>query len=82
MVIWVHAHDQYQNINTSYSGVVSVVLISGQSVTGVGLVSISNGIGQRTITTRVAQSVQLGLSDVGSTGLNVQSQSTVIFRPG
>ena len=82
MIVWVQAQDQYQNKNPTFSGFVSMVVLSGTGVTGIGLVSITNGLGQRSVTTHVAQSVRLGLTDSGQTGLNVQSQSTVIFQPG
>src|SRR5207249_4135071 len=49
------------------------------SATGGGLVDIVNGVGTKSISDQVAQTVNLSLSDSQSTGFNVSSVQDVIF---
>lgn len=77
VAISVQAEDNNGNIDTSFAGQVTLN-ISGPA-TGGGVISIVNGVGVSSVTATAAGSVNLSLNDSGDTGLNVASQSTIIF---
>ncbi len=76
-VVTVRAVDASGNIDTSYQS--DVTLVASGSATGDGLVSITDGVGTKTIRDMVAETVHLTLSDTEGTGLNVGSSQYVIF---
>lgn len=75
--VTVRAEDNSGNLDTTYQN--DVTLVADGSATGEGLVSITNGVGTKTITDTVAETVNLILSDSQGTGLNVASTQNVVF---
>jgi urease beta subunit len=78
--VTVQAQDQYGNLVTGENR--DVTLVASGSATGDGLVNITNGVGTRSITDAVPETVTLSLSDTQGTGLNVSSTQTVVFAAG
>ncbi len=81
LTVTVQAQDSGSNLVSTYNGGVTLVA-TGTSVTGGGVVNIINGVGTSTVSTNVAQTVGLTLSDTQSTGFNVSSSQFVTFAPG
>ena len=79
--ITIQAQDSSNQLVTTYNGGVTLVA-TGTSVTGGGLANIVNGVGTSTVSTNVAQTVTLALSDTQSTGFDVSSSRLVTFSPG
>ncbi len=80
-IITIQAQDGSNQLAATYNGGVTLVA-SGTSVTGGGLVTIVNGVGTTTVSTNIAQTVALTLSDTQSTGFDVSSSRFVTFVPG
>src|SRR5205085_1452386 len=59
-----------------------VTLNTSGSATGGGLVNIVNGVGTKSISDQVAETVNLSLSDSATTGFDVSSVQDVIFGTG
>jgi hypothetical protein len=79
--VTIQAQDSNSHPAVTYSGGVTLAA-TGTSVIGEGLVNIVNGIGTATISTNIAQTVTLTLSDTQKTGFNVSSSRFVTFVPG
>jgi hypothetical protein len=82
ITVTVQLLDQYNNRVTS--GPLTdndVTLTTNGNATGAGVVSITTGVGALDISDHTAETVDLGLTDMG-TGLNVGSTQNVIFAPG
>ena len=82
VTLYVQAQDQYGNRNFGYSGAVTLSIVSGTSVIGTGIVTLSSGQGSRSLTSIIAQTATIGLTDTQSTGLNVSSTQNLVFIPG
>jgi hypothetical protein len=80
--VTVRVEDSFGNLVPSFNGGVSIVAASGTGITGVGIVTISSGSGQRSISSQVAQTATIGLTDSQLTGLAVTSTSSVVVQPG
>ncbi|MBI4993468.1 hypothetical protein HZC33_00710 [Candidatus Wolfebacteria bacterium] len=80
VAVTIRAEDSSGNLDTSYSG--GVTLVTSGSATLGGLVSVVNGIGSVNITDTIAETVNLSLSDTQGTGLNISSTAQIIFSPG
>ncbi len=76
-VVTVQAQDDSGNIDTTYEQ--DVTLETSGSATGGGLVDIVGGVGHKTVTDSVAETVALSLSDTEHTGLNVSSTQSLLF---
>ncbi len=75
--VTIRAEDASGNIDTTFAS--SVTLVTSGSATGGGVVNFTNGVGTKTITDAVAETVTLTLLDTASTSLDVSSSQTVIF---
>ena len=75
--ITIEAQDDSGNIDTTFQ--TDITLITDGSATGGGLVNIVNGVGTKTITDAVAETVNLSLSDTQTAGLIFTSTQTIIF---
>ncbi|MDH3456211.1 MAG: hypothetical protein OER90_05165, partial [Gemmatimonadota bacterium] len=80
VTVTVEAQDQFGNVVPSE--IRDVTLNASGSATGAGLVNIVNGVGTRTLSDQVAETVTLTLTDTEGTGLNVSSTQDVVFAPG
>ncbi|MFA5854196.1 MAG: dockerin type I domain-containing protein [Patescibacteria group bacterium] len=78
MTVVVRAEDASGNVDTSYQ--TDVRLNADGSATGDGVIDVVNGVGTATLTSAVAETVTLTLTDVESTGLNVSSMQQAVFR--
>jgi hypothetical protein len=75
--VTIRAEDGGGNLDTSYQN--DVTLVASGSATGEGLVNIVNGIGTKTITDALAETVDLSLSDTESTFLDTSSAQNIVF---
>ncbi len=75
--VTIRVEDNSGNLDTTYNNSVTLV-VSGSAVGG-GIVTVTNGIGTKTITDTVAETVTLSLLDTASTTLDVSSTQTVTF---
>lgn len=75
--VTIRAEDNSGNLETTYNNSVTLV-VSGSAVGG-GVITITNGVGTKTITDTVAETVILSLLDTASTTLDVSSTQTVTF---
>ena len=75
--VTIRAEDNNGNLDTTYNNNVTLV-VSGSAVGG-GVVTITNGVGTKTITDAVAETVTLSLLDTAGTTLDVSSTQTVTF---
>src|SRR5207249_1473934 len=83
ITVTVQLQDQFGNVVTSGPDKdKDVTLNTSGSATGGGLVDIVNGVGTKSISDEVAQTVNLRLSDSQTTGFNVSSVQDVIFGHG
>src|SRR5947199_5412185 len=83
ITVTVQLQDQFGNVVTSgLDKDKDVTLNTSGSATGGGLVDIVNGVGTKSISDQVAQTVNLSLSDSETTGFNVSSVQDVIFGHG
>jgi hypothetical protein len=80
ITVTVQAWDQFGNIATSEFR--DVTLRTTGSASGGGRVNISNGVGTRSISDQVAETVTLTLEDSEVTGLDVSSTQNVVFATG
>jgi hypothetical protein len=78
--VTIKAEDNNGNIDTTYQN--DVTLSASGSASGAGLIDIVDGVGTAVITDTVAETVNLSLSDTGSTGLDVSSVQNLIFATG
>ncbi|MEI6479726.1 MAG: MBG domain-containing protein, partial [bacterium] len=76
-VVTVRAEDNNGNVQTTYNR--NVTLNVSGSATGGGVVTIQNGVGTKTITDAVAETVTLTLTDSAVTGLDTSSVQDVLF---
>jgi hypothetical protein len=77
VVVTIRAEDNNGNVDTTFNG--TVTLVASGSATGGGIVTITSGVGTKTITDTTAETVLLTLLDTGSTGLITTSAQDVIF---
>ncbi len=77
--VTIEAQDNAGNIDTTFQTGVTL-LVSG-SATGGGLVNILNGIGTKSLSDTVSETVALSLSDTQHTGLDVSSTQSLLFSP-
>jgi hypothetical protein len=77
VIVTIEAQDDAGNIDTTYQQ--DVTLVTDGSATGGGLVSIVNGVGTKTITDTVEETVNLSLSDTATTTLNLSSTQSIVF---
>src|SRR5262249_20052490 len=83
ITVTVQLQDHYGNVVSSGPDKdKDVTLNTTGSATGGGLVNIVNGIGTRSISDQVAQTVDLSLTDTGGTGFDVSSAQDVVFGLG
>ncbi|MFA6365253.1 MAG: dockerin type I domain-containing protein [Candidatus Paceibacterota bacterium] len=75
--VTIRAEDNAGNIQTTYNN--NVTLVVSGSATGGGVVTIQNGVGTKTISDTVAETVFLSLLDTASTTLDVSSVQSVTF---
>jgi hypothetical protein len=78
----VKAIDQYGNVNPTFNSIVTLATPSGSSITGLGQVTLASGLGSRSVSSTLAQTAVLELTDSETIGLNITSTRQVIFRPG
>ena len=77
VIITVRAEDNNGNVDTTFNN--TVTLVTSGSATGGGVVTLTNGVGTKTITDATAETVLLTLLDTGSTGLLTTSAQDVLF---
>jgi hypothetical protein len=77
VIVTIQAQKSDNSVDTTYTN--TVTLNTSGSATGGGLVNIINGVGTRTITDSVAETVNLSLTDFSLTGLDVSSTQSIIF---
>src|SRR5439155_18539275 len=83
ITVTVQLQDQFGNlVNSGLDSGKDVTLNTTGSATGAGVVDIINGVGTKSISDPVAQTVSLTLSDTQGTGFNVSSAQDVIFAHG
>lgn len=73
-IVQVLTMDLYQSL--------SILLLTFSPGAKMGIVVISNGLGQRSISDRVAETVTIGLSDSAMSFLDVSMTQDVVFAPG
>lgn len=79
-VLSFEATDKYGNRDESFSG--SITLTTTGSAQGVGVVKFKAGRAETTIVNKVAERIVLKMTDSEKTGLDVSSQSTILFKAG
>src|SRR5207249_1261703 len=83
ITVTVQLQDQFGNVVSSgLDKDKDVTLNTTGSATGGGLVDIVNGVGTKSISDQVAQTVNLSLSDSQGTTFNVSSVQDVVFAHG
>src|SRR5207249_358389 len=83
VIVTVQLQDQFGNlVSSGQDKDKDVTLNTSGAATGGGVVDIVNGVGTKSISDQVAQTVNLSLSDSQSTGFNVSSVQDVIFAHG
>src|SRR5207249_810241 len=83
VIVTVQLQDQFGNlVSSGQDKDKDVTLNTSGAATGGGVVDIVNGVGTKSISDQVAQTVNLSLSDSQSTGFNVSSVQDVIFGTG
>src|SRR5947199_374647 len=83
VIVTVQLQDQFGNLVSSGPDKdKDVTLNTSGAATGGGVVDIVNGVGTKSISDQVAQTVNLSLSDSQTTGFNVSSVQDVIFGHG
>ena len=80
VTVTIRAEDGSGNLDTTYQQ--DVTLVASGSATGAGLVDIIDGVGTKTVSDTVAETVNLSLADSQSTGLSVSSTRSLSFAPG
>ena len=75
--VTIEAQDDTGNVDTTIQS--SVTLLTTGSATGAGLVTMVNGVGTKTLSDTVAETVTLSLSDTQATGLGVSSTQDLAF---
>src|SRR5439155_277853 len=83
ITVTVQLQDQFDNVVTSgLDKDKDVTLNTSGSATGGGLVDIINGVGTKTISDQLAETVNLSLTDTQGTTFDVSSVQDVIFAHG
>ncbi len=80
VVVTIQAEKADNSIDTTYQQ--DVTLNTTGSATGGGLVNIVNGVGTKSISDTVAETITLSLTDSQGTGLDVSSTQQLAFAPG
>jgi hypothetical protein len=78
--VTIQARDQFNNLATGEQR--SVTLTATGSVTNLGLVTFTNGVGSRAVGNTVAETATLSLTDTGATSVNVASTTSITFGSG